>query len=570
MAGFSESQRRWLSEVIQADQKALTKELERQHLALLEKLGLLDQLAGPNGQQKVQLQLPGSPDNMTAEKEREFAAMETSAWAHAHTVATTAPKESIQPEGAKPPRDHMPMPPQRDHPLEPPQTRKTLIATGTSDAREYVVAAEKPNARNRKSVIAFIELIAAAAETHDDSKSWWHPVNCSRSNNFDAFFCFLIIINTVLMAFESQLLGLEAGREIGYRHYTQAGQDTWPGAEEAFAVLEWFFGILYTLELVIKVLGMKAQFFVDIACLFDFLIVGFWLVEKVLGNIMPLDPNIMKLARLARLLRLLRLLRKMSGFDSLYVMVTAMRHCAQVLFWAFTLLLFLQAAFALLLTQLVMPQILNTSVAFEDRLRLFEYFGTFSRSMLSMFEITLGNWPPVARILQEDVAEGFLIFSIGHKIIIGFALIGILNGVFMQETFKVASSDDEIMMRQKRMERKMHRSKMDKLFKSADIDSNGRVELSELRQVLSNEECQTWLAAQQLSFRDADILFSLLDDGDSALTADELIRGVERLKGPAKALDMALLANQHQAMHLNMVRVMNALKIPDVTEKMLQ
>mmetsp|Transcript_79486 Transcript_79486/g.140290 ORF Transcript_79486/g.140290 Transcript_79486/m.140290 type:complete len:524 (+) Transcript_79486:81-1652(+) len=523
MAGFSESQRRWLSEVIQADQKALTKELERQHLALLEKLGLLDQLAGPNGQQKVQLQLPGSPDNMTAEKERP----------------------------------------------EPPQTRKNLIATVTSGKHEFVVAAEKPKARKSLKE-AGIELMAAAGETYDDSKSWWHPVNCSRSNNFDAFFCFLIIINTVLMAFESQLLGLEAGREIGYRHYTQAGQDTWPGAEEAFAVLEWFFGILYTLELVIKVLGMKAQFFVDIACLFDFLIVGFWLVEKVLGNIMPLDPNIMKLARLARLLRLLRLLRKMSGFDSLYVMVTAMRHCAQVLFWAFTLLLFLQAAFALLLTQLVMPQILNTSVAFEDRLRLFEYFGTFSRSMLSMFEITLGNWPPVARILQEDVAEGFLIFSIGHKIIIGFALIGILNGVFMQETFKVASSDDEIMMRQKRMERKMHRSKMDKLFKSADIDSNGRVELSELRQVLSNEECQTWLAAQQLSFRDADILFSLLDDGDSALTADELIRGVERLKGPAKALDMALLANQHQAMHLNMVRVMNALKIPDVTEKMLQ
>mmetsp|Transcript_79484 Transcript_79484/g.140282 ORF Transcript_79484/g.140282 Transcript_79484/m.140282 type:complete len:561 (+) Transcript_79484:81-1763(+) len=560
MAGFSESQRRWLSEVIQADQKALTKELERQHLALLEKLGLLDQLAGPNGQQKVQLQLPGSPDNMTAEKEREFAAMETSAWAHAHTVATTAPKESIQPEGAKPPppKDSTPMPPQ--DPLTP--LRRTRAR-----ASEFILVEGKPP---RSTILKGIDLIKYAPSRHDLIKPWWHAENLARSHRFDAFFCFIIVINTLVMAVESQYEGLQIGSDIGYMHLAQFGQDAWPGAQAAFKLLEWIFGIIYFIELIIKLVGLKTSFFVDIACIFDLVIIICWMIDRVLGNVIPIHSLVLKLARLARLLRLLRLLRKMSGFDSLYVMVTAMRHCAQVLFWAFTLLLFLQAAFALLLTQLVMPQILNTSVAFEDRLRLFEYFGTFSRSMLSMFEITLGNWPPVARILQEDVAEGFLIFSIGHKIIIGFALIGILNGVFMQETFKVASSDDEIMMRQKRMERKMHRSKMDKLFKSADIDSNGRVELSELRQVLSNEECQTWLAAQQLSFRDADILFSLLDDGDSALTADELIRGVERLKGPAKALDMALLANQHQAMHLNMVRVMNALKIPDVTEKMLQ
>ena len=54
-----------------------------------------------------------------------------------------------------------------------------------------------------------------------------------------------------------------------------------------------------------------------------------------------------------------------------------------------------------------------------------------------MFEITLGNWPPVARILQENVSEFYVAFSIIHKLVIGFAVIGVINGVFMQETFKV-------------------------------------------------------------------------------------------------------------------------------------
>ena len=36
-----------------------------------------------------------------------------------------------------------------------------------------------------------------------------------------------------------------------------------------------------------------------------------------------------------------------------------------------------------------------------------------------------------------------------YKLVIGFAAVGIINAVFMQETFKVAASDDKLMMRQK-------------------------------------------------------------------------------------------------------------------------
>ena len=45
--------------------------------------------------------------------------------------------------------------------------------------------------------------------------------------------------------------------------------------------------------------------------------------------------------------------------------------------------------------------------------------------------------------------EWYSIFSVAYKLIVGFAAVGIINGVFMQETFKVAASDDKLMMRQK-------------------------------------------------------------------------------------------------------------------------
>ena len=50
---------------------------------------------------------------------------------------------------------------------------------------------------------------------------------------------------------------------------------------------------------------------------------------------------------------------------------------------------------------------------------------------------------------QLSSQEYFAIFNVGYKLVIGFAAVGIINAVFIQETFKVASSDDTVMMRQK-------------------------------------------------------------------------------------------------------------------------
>merc|ERR1712176_988638 len=148
---------------------------------------------------------------------------------------------------------------------------------------------------------------------------------------------------------------------------------------------------------------------------------------------------------MARLARVLRLLSKIEAFDSLFLMIAAMRGSLVVLMWSAVLLVFFQLVIALLIGQFLDEFVRDTRNPIERRIQIFEYFGTCSRATLTMFEIALGNWPPVARILQESVNELWIIFSITHKLTIGFAVIGVINGVFMHETFKVASSDDRTM-----------------------------------------------------------------------------------------------------------------------------
>jgi len=180
--------------------------------------------------------------------------------------------------------------------------------------------------------------------------------------------------------------------------------------------------------------------------------------------------------------------------------------------------------------------------ALKDRQEVFKFFGTFSRSMLTMFELTLGNWVPVARMLQENVSGFFVIFSIAHKVSFGFACVGVINGVFMQQTLKVAQLDDAMLMREAQKLKEGHMKKMIEFLKHTDISGDGKISHSEWKHCLKSEFVHHWFSGQGLSLRDADRLFFMIErDGDGKLSLEELVQGVNRLQGSAKSLDMACL-----------------------------
>merc|ERR1740121_652084 len=165
--------------------------------------------------------------------------------------------------------------------------------------------------------------------------------------------------------------------------------------------------------------------------------------------------------------------------------------------------------------------------------------------MASMFEVTLANWPPAWRLLSESVSEWFMFLGVFHKLTIGFAVVGVINGVFMQETFKISSTDDNIMLRQKERSFGIHARKMRNLFEIADSTGDGMVDLDEFRQVCEDKEIRTWLASMELDYSDADRLFFLLDnDNSGAVNADEIMKGVARLKGTARSIDLLQLAKE--------------------------
>merc|ERR1712087_467688 len=108
--------------------------------------------------------------------------------------------------------------------------------------------------------------------------------------------------------------------------------------------------------------------------------------------------------------------------------------------WVIAFLFLIQTLFALLLTSIIQDFYLATSDEFfetpDDKEDVFRYFGTYWRAMVSLFELMLANWPPICRLMMESMHESWSIFALMYKLIMGVAVIGVIMGVFVQETFR--------------------------------------------------------------------------------------------------------------------------------------
>lgn len=147
---------------------------------------------------------------------------------------------------------------------------------------------------------------------------------------FEAGICLMIFANAVVFALESQNTGMAFG-------YNSFGGDLpgffWEDGDLFFDVVEMFFGVIFTLEVVLRLFVRRWSFFCGMWNWLDFIIVLVWIVSKLAQDAMPVNSQVLRLARLIRLFRLLRLVRRIQQFDSLYLMSTAIRSSFGILGW---------------------------------------------------------------------------------------------------------------------------------------------------------------------------------------------------------------------------------------------
>lgn len=374
---------------------------------------------------------------------------------------------------------------------------------------------------------------------------------------FEYFFAMLIMLNTAVMAVELQYEAFSMGYTLNFQGYSSPSEEVWPGGKALFEKFEIFFGVVFSIELLLKLAGWRCSFFHSVWNYFDGLVVISWIISQS-GQTLLINPLILRLFRMVRFMRLMKVMKSSEAFDSLRLLIRSLFSCMPALVWASLALFMIQTLVGMIFSSIFAEFIVDADYTLDIRTELFEYFGSFSRCMVTMFELTLGNWIPVCRFLMENISEWWCCVIILYKLVVGFGVIRIISGVFLHETFKAAASDDDLMILNKKRLQHKHQDKMRRFMQRADSSGDGGLSRQEFIDVLKSDDVKVWLSAQEIDAGDADLLFDLLDDGDETLTVGELTSGIARLKGTARSIDlfalMHMVANLHDMYNMERLR----------------
>eukprot|EP00929_Paragymnodinium_shiwhaense_P080640 TRINITY_DN42069_c0_g1_i1.p1 TRINITY_DN42069_c0_g1~~TRINITY_DN42069_c0_g1_i1.p1 ORF type:complete len:706 (-),score=133.70 TRINITY_DN42069_c0_g1_i1:250-2250(-) len=373
---------------------------------------------------------------------------------------------------------------------------------------------------------------------------------------FECFFAIVIVMSTVLMCLEAQYNGIDMGYQLGFSGYHRPAAEVWPHAREVFDVMEYVFGFVFLIEVCLKLFALRVKFLLSGWDLLDLAIVVIWFAYAFGSVDLGINPFIVRLFRLLPMFRLVRFVKAFQIFDVLRLLVSALQACSSVFLWSLLLLFVIMVVCGLILHIVVKGEILDGSLTEAATHDLFVYFGTFSRTILSMYEVTFGNWSKIGRALHENISEWFAPLILAYRLVVSFAMLKVINGIFLSETLRVMNSNDEILIMHKTRQTERHISNMQQLFIEADDSGDGLLSFEEFKGILADSRVKTWLEAQEIELNDVQLVFDLVGNERGAINAEELVLGFARMKGAARSVDMLSLMQRINSLCLGVNKIL--------------
>jgi len=354
----------------------------------------------------------------------------------------------------------------------------------------------------------------------------------------------MVLLNSLVLIAELEV----EGRSIAFEIDLPAGEDL-RAYLPALRGIDAVFVLLFLVELVFRLLFERLKFCLDLANVFDGVLVLLGVVDMIIsrpftgGTVRDEDIALLKLTRALKSLRAVRILRSFRFVRGLRVLVKACRCFLPSLFWSMVLLAVFMAMGALTLGNTLQVYILDERLEHEDRQWLWDHYGTSQRSSWTLYEVTFaGNWPTNARPVMEKADNIFALFFLVYITIIVFALIRVISAIFLKDTLDVVQNDAEHMAVTRLKKRNEDIAKLEGVFRAIDKSGTGLINEEQLAEILDQTAVKDYLQSMDLDVHEGRALFHILDNGDGEVTLDEFIDGIMRCKGPARAIDQVAMS----------------------------
>ncbi|CAK8998021.1 unnamed protein product [Durusdinium trenchii] len=366
----------------------------------------------------------------------------------------------------------------------------------------------------------------------------------------------LVCLNCLVMLTELELEGQAAGVRLGL--------GPGPNLEEVqniFQTLDTIFVVVFTVELLFRAVLERKGFISDLANAFDtILVILGWLALTISGFAVS-DILLLRTVRVLKALRAVRLLRSFRFFKGLRFLVKACYCFIPSLLWAMLLLVVFICMGALVQGSLLQDFILKEDADKEERLWVWNRYGTAYRSLYTMYEITFaGNWPTNARPILETVGHPFVLFYLVYITFVVFATLRVVTAVFLRDTLDAARNDDEALVMERLRNRDNYLDKLESAFEAMTGHSEGQISEEKLEAVLQNPKAQAYFQTLELDIVESHALFKMLDNGDGVITHGEFVDGMLRCKGPARAMEQVAMRAELRQMDHKLSNLINSLQ----------
>eukprot|EP00747_Dinoflagellata_sp_TGD_P132370 gnl/TRDRNA2_/TRDRNA2_175073_c0_seq1.p1 gnl/TRDRNA2_/TRDRNA2_175073_c0~~gnl/TRDRNA2_/TRDRNA2_175073_c0_seq1.p1 ORF type:complete len:515 (-),score=90.45 gnl/TRDRNA2_/TRDRNA2_175073_c0_seq1:158-1555(-) len=327
-------------------------------------------------------------------------------------------------------------------------------------------------------------------------------------------------------------------------------------SNKAIEIAELFFVIFYSIELLLKLVGLRKRFFFGQDHrwnIFDLIVVvhsiydtvDFYLLQKKDGGT---GIKFLRLLRILKILEMLRVIRVMRFFRELRLMVSSILGSVMSMFWAFVLIMMVTYMFGICFVQAVTAHRSLGLASEAEESKLLEYWGSLGTAMLSLYLSSTGgdSWRFVAEPLWQ-VGPHYYVLFLFYIAFFAFVITNTFTSLFVEATMDISERDYARDIARVIQQKSEYVLQLKKLFTFIDHDDSGEISYAEFLDMLEDKNMQAFASKLEIEPMDLTTLFALLShDGQRKVDLEAFVVGCMKIRGPAKSLDLISLMNGHR------------------------
>lgn len=320
------------------------------------------------------------------------------------------------------------------------------------------------------------------------------------------------------------------------------------------------FTAFFTVEVMLRMKTYGLEFFYGENKgwhLFDLFLVITGITDSILMIAISGDKSALGFMKALKMLRILRLVRVFRFFRQLSTLAVMIIDSMSSLFWSLVLFFLIVFIFSMTLTSIITEwlkkQLAPSGSDWHGDLRALDseqismavkYFGSLERTMYTLLQMTTNgvSWGELTTLCMNInwmagvLAVVYVLFAI-------IAMLNVFTGVFVDNAVQNAKKQKDAQLEAELESRRQWVERISEFFMAADEDGSGVIDLEETRCLLESPSMNTYFKLIGFDFSDSSRLFSTFDkDGSGAVSFSEFVEGCEKMRGPARSVDVQMLA----------------------------